>query len=291
MAQTASNALEAKRLHFDHVETISSPGDDINEDAYNLCDDLACVIDGASASTHRLIAGQSPAAWLGRALSKALAASIDQIEIREWLRQALEILRMWYFREIPKDDIMPRPSAAIAGVRLIGDTLSCISLGDVTTMMFGAPSYATTLLSGGHRPPIELDFQRRYTEMLEAGADALKARRTILRDIERRRLQRMNKEGGYWIASVEPEAAAHARVKSVKVAPGDVVLIASDGFLAAQYYGLIDNWQRLVTDGLSLRHLIDALRAVERNDPECVKFPRLKISDDATALLLKVGVG
>jgi hypothetical protein len=66
------------------------------------------------------------------------------------------------------------------------------------------------------------------------------------------------------------------------------VLLASDGFLA-----LASDYARYTPETLlaaaaarGLGTLGEELRAVEASDPEGLRFPRFKRSDDATALLL-----
>ena len=77
------------------------------------------------------------------------------------------------------------------------------------------------------------------------------------------------------------------------VAPGDVLLLVTDGF-----YRLIDHFgihteADLVEAALSqgLRPMIDRLRAEENADPHGVRAPRIKKHDDATAVLVRVAAG
>jgi hypothetical protein len=76
----------------------------------------------------------------------------------------------------------------------------------------------------------------------------------------------------------------------VKTAPGTLVLLASDGFLAlaSDYgaYGADSLMQAALEKGL--KALGEELRAIETGDAGGDKYPRFKKSDDATALLLRV---
>ena len=70
-------------------------------------------------------------------------------------------------------------------------------------------------------------------------------------------------------------------------------LLASDG-----YYRLVDHYGAMSdtdlvreTERQGVDMLLKRLRAIEAADPLGVAYPRLKIRDDATALLLGIGMG
>ena len=101
---------------------------------------------------------------------------------------------------------------------------------------------------------------------------------------------RYNTEGGPWIFGPTRHCADHVRRASLNAPAGSVVLLASDGFLA-----LGTDYQRYDADALlaaaqgrGLAALLDELRAIEREDPEGVRYPRFKTSDDATAVMVEV---
>jgi hypothetical protein len=75
------------------------------------------------------------------------------------------------------------------------------------------------------------------------------------------------------------------------VARGDDVLLMSDGFAA-----LIDTYEiydpaSLVSTMLDrgLAALAEELRTIERGDAECLRYPRFKPSDDASAIWVRIG--
>ena len=72
---------------------------------------------------------------------------------------------------------------------------------------------------------------------------------------------------------------------------GGHVLLASDGF-----WRLVDPYGVLTADALmdavvarGPAAVLADLRAIEAGDAACVRFPRLKVRDDATAVLLRYG--
>jgi hypothetical protein len=101
---------------------------------------------------------------------------------------------------------------------------------------------------------------------------------------------RMN-SGTRWAFSPDPRAAEHVQKARVAAGNGAHLLLASDGFLAlvSDYRAFTAEtlFQRALTRGLCT--LGEELRAIEDADAEGRKFPRFKKSDDATAVLLRLG--
>jgi hypothetical protein len=96
--------------------------------------------------------------------------------------------------------------------------------------------------------------------------------------------------GEDWLFGPDVRCADHAKHARVMPAPGSPVLLASDGFLA-----LASDYDRYTPETLftacverGLPALGEELRAIEASDPDGIKFPRFKRSDDATALLLAI---
>jgi len=101
--------------------------------------------------------------------------------------------------------------------------------------------------------------------------------------ITQRRAAR-NVPGGYWVASSSPAAAAHAVTGSVPVGTTRRAAVLSDGAMRLHEFGLA-TWEELL-DTLDLHgpaELIRQVRNAEDEDPTCIKWPRTKTYDDATA--------
>jgi len=101
----------------------------------------------------------------------------------------------------------------------------------------------------------------------------------------------VNTDKGGWLFGPNKAAAEHARHAHIAAPPGTLILLASDGFLAlASDYRLYDAASLMAAaQAKGLDSLGKELRALEDSDPEGRKFPRFKKSDDATALLLRLG--
>jgi hypothetical protein len=96
--------------------------------------------------------------------------------------------------------------------------------------------------------------------------------------------------GDEWLYAPDARCAEHAKQAHVTLPAGSRLLLASDGFLA-----LASDYDRYTPETLftaceqrGLAALAAELRAIETSDPDGLKFPRFKRSDDATALLLAI---
>jgi len=102
---------------------------------------------------------------------------------------------------------------------------------------------------------------------------------------------RINTEGAHWVFSIHPEAAARATVERVRISGESHLLLMSDGF-----FRLVEPYRRYDASQLmdaaleddALLDLVGELRAQETNPEDDVRIGRLKTSDDACALLLRV---
>ena len=96
---------------------------------------------------------------------------------------------------------------------------------------------------------------------------------------------------GYGVLAAERSCVADASLRSAcRRRTLRRILLVSDG-----YYRLVDHYgaasdAELVrrTDELGADALLKQLRAIEAADPLAAQYPRLKIADDATALLIGV---
>lgn len=274
---------------LDLVDAVASPCGQLDEDRAGRKHDAAWVLDGAT-PVRASEAGtpQSGAVQLVAHADAALRRCLDAPTVRDAVRASLVDVRESFFVDwaaaFPgRPDRTLLPSACLAfvrvGERAGGLQLEHLLLGDASIVVHGAGG---TVVVGGDEG---LDQEQRHLAAVGAG-QALEARL-------RERRATMNTPDGYWIYADEPAAADHALSGTVPVAEGDLVLLASDGFARlVDMFGRYD-WPALletaVADGLDA--LVDELRAVERADRDRTRFPRIKRSDDATAVLLRVTAG
>ena len=311
-------------------DSLSLPGDAAkpNEDAFAHAEAAALVMDGATPLGDPLMPGPSDAAWLaqfgsrrlmahlkdGETADEALAAALAETEKSFAALARHPVRERW---QIPCASLMlvqlPQARLPLGAKRLEGEVPVAGS-----APFFGAPAPGARVASEGRRGSIEFawfgdcgalvlrdgacdiigeGFDRRAAEAQRARQIAKAQGLAPAPDLNRPqilaalRAQRNHvNTGGNWLFSPDPRAAAHVRRQRVEAAPGTLLLLASDGFLAlATDYGAYDAAGLMAAaQEKGLAALGAELRAIEADDALGERFARFKKSDDATAILLEV---
>ncbi len=269
-----------------------------NDDRWGLHGAFAWVIDGATdVLEERILPGPSDAAWFADALSAALmaqvresAASLDTI-----IEAATDEVRERFARASKRAVSKPHEQPSAAGIVLrVGDGhLQARSLGDCTLLALGDEAAHDLLRGDGPREADDAlrDAVARMQESGQAPANTSPhAIRSELKPRLRAERDRLNAPDGYPIFSLEmPEFGRIARV-STRARHGDRFLLATDGFMRlVDVYGIYDLRtlrEALCSDGLA--RLAYRLRRAEGDDPDGVRWPRVKMRDDATAVVFEV---
>jgi hypothetical protein len=285
------------------VEHLSDPGTPgrTNEDVAGFSSTATWVLDGATGlGDEPLLAEDSDAAWLARTFDVRLRAEADRADrsLPEIFGALIGDVAAEFVAKVrrPPAGRYEVPSAGMAMVRLRRGVLEYARLGDCRAIISAGGRVVTT----GDSPLHHLDAAvvRRMREVRSASPSLASEEvfRAVLGEMRAIRALMMNTEGGYWVLGTDPAAALRMEVGTVPLdaAGGVRGLLVSDGF-----YRLVDT-VGLVRDPAALLDaarkdrlggLVAALRAREGSDPECVAYPRIKPSDDATALLFEAGPG
>ncbi len=264
-----------------------------NEDIAGVAGSCAWIVDGSAFFNGAArTAGESEGAWFVRRIDAALRANPpDNASFPVWAAQLEQQLGQDYAalgQGHPEREAGEGPSAVFGLVRLrregdrcriegavIGDVSILIRDGDRLerwTDPSSGPFEALTIAAAtadGHCPG----------EVISASALA-----QVLRN--RRSL---NRPGGYWAANPGLSWTAGLRLFSAEVSPDATVLLASDGFMRLvdviahhDEAGLMDAVERAGAAGV-----IAELRGLESADVRAERYRRVKIHDDATALVVR----
>jgi hypothetical protein len=278
-------------MKLEYIASLSQPGNPAkaNDDALCHADNLAAVFDGATSIGEPILPADSDAAWIARKGAQGLLAHADK-GAREALRLAVADAE----RDFLKDRLRAPVHAyeiPISSMMLIAPAdgvLDCFWFGDCTALI-ARPSQAVEVVGTA--------FDNRMREA--KGVVALAKSKGLTPAAETNRpefLETLRQERNRAHSGVprlfSPDIRCVERVKSASfpIVPDTVVLLCSDGFLAlASDYDAYEA-DSLVAAAVSrgLKPLYEEVRRVENSDPEGLKFPRFKKSDDATALLVKI---
>ncbi|MEN0001412.1 MAG: hypothetical protein AAF940_11050 [Pseudomonadota bacterium] len=282
------------------IDSITAPGatHKANEDQFGHTAHCAFVIDGATGIGEDFIVSShdSDAAWL---------ATFAKVHFEEMLRPGramTDIVRQTntLARKIAQfaahGQTIPdwnQPVAGFQALRIEGNNLFAHGLGDCALYLIGEDGtvlHATGLPDKGDGETNRAAKAIARLGGLQSDRNALADQDTLADD--RKIRSTYNKPGGFvWTLGVEPKAAEHLyshRLETNLPASG---LLMTDGFSA-----LIDKYQRHDPAGLinlaqkrGLQELLDELRHIEEViDPDGHQYPRMKRSDDATAVLFQI---
>jgi hypothetical protein len=140
---------------------------------------------------------------------------------------------------------------------------------------------------------IEADTRRALLDLRASGiTDPQRLLERMIPTLRAQRLRR-NCADGYGVLAAEPGCVALLHVDRLPMRGLRSILLASDGYyrLVGHYDAMNDTELVRRTRDEGAEALLRRLRAIEAEDPVAVRYPRIKISDDATALLIGIGVG
>ncbi|WP_194790393.1 protein phosphatase 2C domain-containing protein [Pseudomonas sp. UFMG81] len=270
-------------MHFDLIQTLSLAGkaDVANDDRIGCAERHAWVIDGATdLGPPGLLGERGGAAWLASAAQRAFASADGALQ--GICEQVFDRLASDYAKARQREPLAhwELPRAAFAAVALEGEELVCAHLADCVVLHRSSSGIAFLT------PAPDRETERGEAMALGPGTGAHGVRTpAVLAD------RRVARERPRAVLGVDPHASrAGTLYHRAAVAKGDEVLLMSDGFAA-----LFDTYQacdpagffeRLHSHGLA--DLARTLRDIEQEDAACLRYPRFKMSDDASAIWLRV---
>jgi hypothetical protein len=248
-----------------------------NEDWVAATSDLIVMLDGATARTDT--GCTHGAAWYARKLGAAViaGAASRRISLPTVLANAIEEVAALH---ADCDLTHPgTPSAGIAIVRIEGDMLRWLALGDVTVVL-DTPDGVSVI--SDQRVSATAVEQRREADRYPIGSPQKATALLAMKHVE---LAARNRPGGYYIAAADPSAVEQAVTGETPLASVRRLAVMTDG--AARYVDLFGagGWEgvlKLLVSSGPQWFINEMVRGIESHDPRGVRFPRNKVSDDAT---------
>ncbi|MEV0616992.1 protein phosphatase 2C domain-containing protein [Nonomuraea sp. NPDC050404] len=262
------------------------PGSDQNpnEDAVAATADVLVVIDGVS--TSRLATGcMHGTPWYANALAAQVVAAASKEPGKDLRAVLFEALRSVAASHADTCDLTSdgTPSATVAIARPFGDRLDYLVLSDATIAI--ETKTGVEVISDKRVDALVGELSSAAKKAV-AGSEEQKQRLEKLITTQRKL---RNVEGGYWLAGAVPEAAEHAVVGSVPLCEVRSIAVMTDGASClVDVYALMD-WNHalrmLAVDGPGA--WLRRVREAEQADTNKKRWPRYKVSDDATIALCR----
>jgi hypothetical protein len=285
---------------FTPLSAATQPGSKVNEDGYGYwpvqAPRAAWVLDGVTGINDRaLLPGPSDAAWFVAQVQEVLPALLSSArdmpaaDLVGALVDELERRQSAAWLDARGADGRETPAASFALVRLIGSDIEVLRLGDCLVLL-EATDGIVTVMDHPVLAAMEAETRDALLDLRARGiTDPKQAFAAMMPQLHAHRLRR-NLPDGYGVLAAERSCLPMIHVDRMLARTLRRILLASDG-----YYRLVDHYgaasdAELVrrTTELGADAMLQQLRVIETADPMATQYPRLKIADDATALLIAV---
>jgi hypothetical protein len=281
------------KIHL--LDALSLPGsaDRDNDDAMGSTAAIAFVLDGVtSLSDTPLMPGRSDAAWVAHLARDLLLKAPDSLAgnpralvrgVAEDITHAFENGRM---RPPAGRHELPWTTLSLVSVEpgrlniaYVGDSRILVETGDDCIHNFG-----TT--------PSRGSFEARLAQKMQSAGKGIgieAQRQTVAAELKRAR-EFVNMPDGYWLLGADARVGDNLLLASLALDGPAIALLATDGFYAlVEDYGAYNDRDLVATaQAIGLESLGAQLRRIEEADPVGTTYPRMKKSDDATAVLVRI---
>jgi hypothetical protein len=272
------------------IEFYTDSVKDKNEDIYGVTRYGAFVLDGAAALINKSYTpGGNDVHWMVNWWKDYLELELDNLDkdIKEILQKGIEAFNQEYgkYTQIDRISGLEQISAGIALVRNRGDDFECYVLGDVEITIENSDGVVDIITDSSLKHMDKKVIDMMCGEDDREGRIIFKGYTKEELELLKKHRMKMNVNGGYYILGHCVEAIKKGIYKVYPIAELKRCLLSTDGINPLDtYYSrgrLLDEMSKRGVKGL-----ISELRSFEKTDTEKKKIKRLKIHDDATAVLL-----
>lgn len=255
------------------------PSMDASDDKVFTTPNAVVVLDGASAFHPVPVPASTYADQLGRTVRDQLTEAPEQ-DLRDVLASAIQ-------RTATELDLTPgdSPSSTVAIVRQRDAEVDTLVLGDSVIVL------PDGVLTDERMDRLNMPERREYRQRLARGTGYDDEHKQLLRALQEHQARYRNRDGGYWIAEANPEAAYQAwtTIRALQRAPWAV--LATDGiYNTAEHLGH-EPWEAIAD--YNEEQLTELLNACQRweteTDPNGIDLPRSKRHDDKAIAAVRFG--
>lgn len=266
------------------LASIPATPDRENEDFAAVTSNAAVVIDGAGTPPGSDSGCIHGVAWYSRMLGASFTHQVANTEqpMTECLADAIRDVTALHASTCDLQH-PGSPSATVTAIRDQGDALEYLVLAD-SPLVFDITDEPVVICDNR-----EAVVGTRYRAAMDATPNGSNAHASALRKyVETMRTHR-NREGGFWIASTDPDAARHSLTGTVHIEEIRSVALLTDGASRAVDRFNLMTWTSLIAvlESRGPAELLSQVRLAEERDFDGKRWPRGKTHDDATAIYWK----
>lgn len=265
---------------------------DFNEDIIGLTPYGAWVLDGATGLNNKnLISDESDAKWYVNWWNKYLHENINRNDsLKEIIKEGVENIKSEYFSLLKDNKVesLDYPSCAAAILKFYEDKIEYILLADCTLFVSNKKCfkiYKDTSIE-------KLDKMVYYAMENLENSDSMtlnEKKSKVMPIIINNRLKK-NTSYGYWSLEFSTEAIDNCLSGFIEINDYTQIMLTSDGFsCACDRYNIFKEEDMLnIAKEKGIDYIYKKIRNLENEDCMSTKFPRFKISDDASCIYLDV---
>ena len=263
------------------------------------------VLDGASGLHKDIIHKEgiykdnTDAQWFVQRFANLIKSYVDTVvPVKELVTRCISELKSEYTSLIADsayNTSFYEPSASMALMKRTGDIFELLVMGDITVLIKDKAGKVESIFDDSVQKLDQQALSAAGKLAEEKGFDFIDAvqQEPIKRLLAENRNKRSNmNKTGYCILGLQEEVVNDAVYVRIDESSIRKILICSDGFAA--YY---DKYKLAVDDHALMKaaekqtfsRMLNKIRSTEKKDAKCNSFPRFKVSDDATAILLVGG--
>lgn len=263
-----------------------------NEDTYGWASDCAWVLDGSTGlNGKRLVAGEkgSDAQWYSQAFTRFLEDNLpgSAEPLPELFSRGVKTVWAEFCRlaggSVKREDV---PCTVGCAARIRDGYLEYITVGDCCLLVRykdgRVEEYLDDTLCGFDQNTLRLGIELAKQHNLPL----IGSREKMLPELRRVRMT-MNTPGGYISLADDAQSVLSAKHGKIPLAEIRDICMVSDGF--SEYYNMFhlaeskEDFMDLAEKG-DPEVLFEELLSAQKADPEGARYPRMKLSDDATIL-------
>jgi hypothetical protein len=271
------------------ISGFTKAGSNCNEDVYEITSNYGFVLDGATGLLKTNITTEnSEAQWFVKEWKRYLNQHITSYDrdLKDILKQGVKEVSKKYmsFTNATQQNI---PSCSAAIYRIFNNVFEYFVLGDSSLIITKNDNSLIQLQAKQITKFDEENINIMKNIAQEKGINIIDARQLMNNHLMKVRLTK-NTEQGYWVLSDSVEAIDKGIHGTVNVNEIKKLVALSDGF--SQIYDTLDIYtieefiEQVSTD--NVQKFYNILRSTQEKDKYWNKYPRFKLSDDATIIVM-----
>lgn len=262
------------------IEAATLAGGKVNQDYYAYGETYALVLDGASS----FLPGSNSidATTYVNALGENLSSRLRDCNLDEIPKTVAASIAAVSERYKLSDESSPNSTVVIA--KLSQEKVATYVLGDSSCVVIGVSGEITEITDNrmvkfGH------EIREEYRSRLSAGSGFDDGHKQLLHKLQSEQKLHRNTRDGYWIAGANSEAGLNGLLNKFSLCTVREIWLMSDGGLVS--FQSASRQLREAIPKIPVDLMLNKQHEAEIKDPKGVSFPRSKLHDDKTIVVVK----